>query len=319
MKSMPSKSLNKILILACKDYPNGNLALQDLKYFLSKNLNLNVQFKIWNELDLNCLNEKSLILPLAVWDYSLFYDEFLNFLEKAQNSGAFCLNPYKILKTNSNKNYLKKLQSLDLPIAKSLFLDEKSSNWLEKILKFKAKFKLDKLVLKPCVGQSGKNVLLFDENFSEEYLRKNYQKLLVQEFLEGVFEGEFCLVFFNKKFQYAVKRELKSGDFRANSAYGVQISSFKPCENLINLAQNALNALVAKNTICLYARIDLIKKRQDFNKNLKSNLAKNQNLKTYLNTDFIINEVELIEPSLYFDKDKNAYKIFAQSLKDILG
>lgn len=302
---MPSKSLNSIFILTCKDYATGNAALQGLAGALESALNLKVRLCVWQELNLKDLSAQSLILPLAVWDYSLEYEKFISFLKECQNSGALCLNPYEILKENSQKTYLKKLESLNLPVPKSLFLEPSEPRWLEKILNFKAQFSLEKLVLKPVIGQSGKGVALFDESMSEEILRQNYGALLAQEFLGGVFEGEFCLVFFNKKFQYAVKRELKSGDFRANSAYGVEISAFKAPFKMIEIAQNALNALTTNRT-CLYARIDLIKAQ-----GLK---AQNEQ-----NADYILNEAELIEPSLYFDKDKNAYENFTQSLKEMLN
>ncbi|WP_185900176.1 RimK family alpha-L-glutamate ligase [Campylobacter sp. MIT 99-7217] len=286
---MLSKLSNKkLFILTCKDYPLGNAALQGLLERLGAFYE--AKFCVWQELknlDKNCL-----ILPLAVWDYSLFYEEFLAFLQECEKSGAKMLNAYDLIKTNSQKNYLQNLQEKGFDIAKSLFLKkEQKALWQEQILKFKKDFKLKELIIKPLIGQSGRGVLRFE---SPDLLDlSKLEQGLVQEFLEGVYEGEFCLIFFNNQFSHAIKRELKDKEYRANSAYGVQILPFSPSKALIQKALGAIKALSLKST--LYARVDFIKD----------------------NENFIINEVELIEPSLYFDKGVNSYENFIKALENL--
>lgn len=271
-----------LIIATCKAYKEGNEALKKLKAKL-ENLHYQCELKAWQEIRVRHLAQNTLILPLAVWDYSLEYANFLHFLNELERAKISILNPSEILKMNADKSYLKILEEANLPIIDSIIFKQNEEFDLSLI-------SFQKAVIKPLVGQSGYKVRFLEQKIptKEEFPHG----ALIQPFIESVEElGEFCFIFFGGKFNYAIHRQTQK-DWRANSNYGVKIAPLKnPSKAHIDLALKALKALKSSNL--LYARVDLLPQK---------------------NGNVLINEVELIEPSLYFDFHENALEIFIKNL-----
>ncbi|ELS3708396.1 hypothetical protein QPP40_001127 [Campylobacter upsaliensis] len=271
-----------LIIATCKAYKEGNEALKKLKAKL-ENLHYQCELKAWQEIKVCHLAPNTLILPLAVWDYSLEYENFLHFLNELERAKISILNPSEILKMNADKSYLKILEEANLPIIDSIIFKQNEEFDLSLI-------PFQKAVIKPLVGQSGYKVRFLEQKIptKEEFPHG----ALIQPFIESVEElGEFCFIFFGGKFNYAIHRQTQK-DWRANSNYGVKIAPLKnPSKAHIDLALKALKALKSSNL--LYARVDLLPQK---------------------NGKALINEVELIEPSLYFDFHENALEIFIKNL-----
>lgn len=271
-----------LIIATCKAYKEGNEALKKLKAKL-ENLHYQCEVKAWQEIRVRHLAQNTLILPLAVWDYSLEYANFLHFLNELERAKISILNPSEILKMNADKSYLKILEEANLPIIDSIIFKQNEEFNLSLI-------PFQKAVIKPLVGQSGYKVRFLEQKIptKEEFPHG----ALIQPFIESVEElGEFCFIFFGGKFNYAIHRQTQK-DWRANSNYGVKIAPLKnPSKAHIDLALKALKALKSSNL--LYARVDLLPQK---------------------NGNVLINEVELIEPSLYFDFHENALEIFIKNL-----
>ncbi|ECQ4156057.1 hypothetical protein FY803_03800 [Campylobacter coli] len=271
-----------LIIATCKAYKEGNEVLKKLKAKL-ENLHYQCELKAWQEIRVRHLAQNTLILPLAVWDYSLEYANFLHFLNELERAKISILNPSEILKMNADKSYLKILEEANLPIIDSIIFKQNEEFDLSLI-------PFQKAVIKPLVGQSGYKVRFLEQKIptKEEFLHG----ALIQPFIESVQElGEFCFIFFGGKFNYAIHRQTQK-DWRANSNYGVKIAPLKnPSKAHIDLALKALKALKSSNL--LYARVDLLPQK---------------------NGNVLINEVELIEPSLYFDFHENALEIFIKNL-----
>lgn len=271
-----------LIIATCKAYKEGNEALKKLKAKL-ENLHYQCELKAWQEIRVRHLAQNTLILPLAVWDYSLEYANFLHFLNELERAKISILNPSEILKMNADKSYLKILEEANLPIIDSIIFKQNEDFNFSQI-------PFQKAVIKPLVGQSGYKVRFLEQKMptKEEFPHG----ALIQPFIESVEElGEFCFIFFGGKFNYAIHRKTQK-DWRANSNYGVKIAPLKnPSKAHIDLALKALKALKSSNL--LYARVDLLPQK---------------------NGKALINEVELIEPSLYFDFHENALEQFIKNL-----
>ncbi|EGR6367625.1 hypothetical protein I6Q15_001479 [Campylobacter upsaliensis] len=271
-----------LIIATCKAYKEGNEALKKLKAKL-ENLHYQCELKAWQEIRVRHLAQNTLILPLAVWDYSLEYANFLHFLNELERAKISILNPSEILKMNADKSYLKILEEANLPIIDSIIFKQNEDFNFSQI-------PFQKAVIKPLVGQSGYKVRFLEQKIptKEEFPHG----ALIQPFIESVEElGEFCFIFFGGKFNYAIHRQTQK-DWRANSNYGVKIAPLKnPSKAHIDLALKALKALKSSNL--LYARVDLLPQK---------------------NGKALINEVELIEPSLYFDFHENALEQFIKNL-----
>lgn len=235
---------------------------------------LECEFVIWQELFAKDM-DKALILPLAVWDYALHYEKFKQFL------GEFSFTtPASVLLKNSKKDYLFELERFNLPIIPSVLLENFKAN----------AHSFEKPIIKPLVGQSGRGVRFLDDGAigADEFP----QGAIIQPFIASIYElGELCLVFFEKHFQYAVHRRVQK-DWRANSNYGVQTALFKDIkEQWIELALRALEVFSPQPL--LYARVDILPQKDG---------------------SIFINEVELIEPSLYLNLCLNASENFAKRL-----
>ncbi|CAG9469321.1 hypothetical protein OUP81_000736 [Campylobacter upsaliensis] len=271
-----------LIIATCKAYKEGNEALKKLKAKL-ENLHYQCELKAWQEIRVRHLAQNTLILPLAVWDYSLEYANFLHFLNELERAKISILNPSEILKMNADKSYLKILEEANLPIIDSIIFKQNEDFNFSQI-------PFQKAVIKPLVGQSGYKVRFLEQKIptKEEFPHG----ALIQPFIESVEElGEFCFIFFGGKFNYAIHRQTQK-DWRANSNYGVKIAPLKnPSKAHIDLALKALKALKSSNL--LYARVDLLPQK---------------------NGKALINEVELIEPSLYFDFHENTLEQFIKNL-----
>ncbi|EPF0814410.1 ATP-grasp domain-containing protein [Campylobacter upsaliensis] len=271
-----------LIIATCKAYKEGNEALKKLKAKL-ENLHYQCELKAWQEIRVRHLAQNTPILPLAVWDYSLEYANFLHFLNELERAKISILNPSEILKMNADKSYLKILEEANLPIIDSIIFKQNEDFNFSQI-------PFQKAVIKPLVGQSGYKVRFLEQKIptKEEFPHG----ALIQPFIESVEElGEFCFIFFGGKFNYAIHRQTQK-DWRANSNYGVKIAPLKnPSKAHIDLALKALKALKSSNL--LYARVDLLPQK---------------------NGKALINEVELIEPSLYFDFHENALEQFIKNL-----
>lgn len=135
-------------------------------------------------------------------------------------------------------------------------------------------------VIKPMIGQSGMGV----ERGEYADICKYPQGAIIQPFIPGIQKsGEVCLIFFDGEFKYSILRKPK--EWKANSNFGVQISRIQAKREWIDLAYQALDGIEY-----FYARVDLFIE------------------------PLLVNEVELIEPALYFSYNQRALRDFVSCL-----
>ena len=114
------------------------------------------------------------------------------------------------------------------------------------------------------------------------------RKFIIQPFIENiVLEGEYSLIFFENTHSHTLVKKPKSGDFRVQEEHGGILTLIKkPDIKMVHEAKKVLKSLPCKS---LYSRIDFVKRENNF----------------------LLMEVELIEPSLYFNLNPSAAKNFA--------
>ena len=106
-------------------------------------------------------------------------------------------------------------------------------------------------------------------------------------------EGEFTLMYFNRKLSHTILKTIGKGDFRVQEEHGggvIPIS--KPEDELLKAAEKAMSALPQTP---FYARDDLVRTPKNI---------------------IALRELELIEPCLYFRFDKDSLKFFADLLDE---
>ncbi|MEY4925600.1 MAG: Cycloserine biosynthesis protein DcsG, partial [Bacteroidota bacterium] len=157
----------------------------------------------------------------------------------------------------------------------------------------------EKAVLKPAISGGSYRTTLFDrENWPQieadylEFAQEN--DLLLQCFLPEILSaGEISLIYFNRKFSHAVVKTPKEGDFRIQSQFGGHYAIYNPDAELLQTAGKIIACFEGE---LLYARIDGV-------------LHDNQ---------FLLMEVEQIEPDLYFYLHESAKNTFVEAILELL-
>lgn len=253
------------------------------------NKGLDVVPTIWNDENVNWSGFDVAIIK-SPWDYHNHLEEFLNWLERIEDLGVSILNPAEIIKWNSDKHYLKDIAEKGLSVIPAEYL-EKNSTFDNRFFDL---FKTEKLVVKPCVSAGAQNTVTvsksnFDERSREiEQLLKE-QDYMVQPFVEEIKNGEWSFLFFNGKYSHCSLKTPKQGDFRVQHYHGGSISYPTPEPLHIEQAGAYLKSLPQST---LYARVDGV----------------------LINNSFYLMELELIEPYLFLNGDKNLLDNYYQAL-----
>ncbi|MCG8532793.1 MAG: hypothetical protein MI749_19350, partial [Desulfovibrionales bacterium] len=156
----------------------------------------------------------------------------------------------------------------------------------------------EKLVIKPRVSASAEDTFVIgcDRDLDRVARLFRNREWMVQAFMGAVIdEGEFSLFYFNGVLSHVVLKQPHPGDFRVQEEYGGQTLWVKDVEpDLVTAGQGVMNGLDASP---LYARVDMV--RGD--------------------GEFLLMELELIEPSLFLSVDPGAPERFARAIDHRLG
>ena len=112
---------------------------------------------------------------------------------------------------------------------------------------------------------------------------------MIQPFVKEVLdEGEYSLFYFNGEYSHAILKTPADGDFRVQEEHGGSLQPVIPDASMLRACKQALQAMP---TDSLYARVDLIRYQHQW----------------------AIIELELIEPSLYFNLDEASQPRFVDA------
>lgn len=244
----------------------------------------------WRNENVNWSDYDSVIVR-STWDYQNDSEKFISVLEKINNV-SHLENDLDLMKWNMNKNYLFDLEQKGVKIVDTIW--EKSFN-INLPDEYFEKLDTDEIIIKPNISANADNTF----RLTREKLNKNLQLLenifaerefMVQPFLNSIIdEGEYSLFFFNGKFSHSVLKKPKENDFRVQEEHGGNIQPFKVSSELVLIAENIIKKLF---TIPLYGRVDLVRTKEN---------------------NFALIELELIEPSLYLNKDSQSPQRFAEA------
>lgn len=240
----------------------------------------------WNRFDM--------VIMRTTWDYQDDVVAFLRALEKIDASTAILQNDIETVKWNIEKTYLRELENKGNPIVPTLW--ENGGLTPDRFKHFFSTFKAQELIIKPVVSANADNTFRINPEKAmlqlDEMNRVFTEKpFMVQPFMENIIrEGEYSLFFFAGEYSHTILKTPKKRDFRVQEEHGGIISSVGKDEILVEQSQMVLKSL---GHIPLYARIDFV--RDDTN-------------------EFLIMEVELIEPALYFRMDPPSAERFAQAV-----
>jgi len=230
------------------------------------------------------------VLIRSCWDYHLRLPEFLAWIASLEQAGVRVWNPPAMLRWNADKIYLRDLERKGVAIVPTL--------WPEKGFQLQQelrKYSWTKAVIKPRVSATAYRTVLTSAGETNEAQALADDLLrgpgaMVQEFMEEVStRGEWSLIFFSGKFSHAVLKIPKAGDFRVQHDFGGAEHIAKAPDPVIQAASRSLAALEG---VPLYARVDGVES----------------------GSQFLLMELELIEPALFLKLAEGAAERFADTI-----
>lgn len=232
----------------------------------------------------------------SCWDYFTRADEFKAWLRRLDAQGVRVLNPPAVVLANMDKRYLRDLEARGAETVPTAWLDPGESSRTEAFIRA---LPWEQVVVKPAVSagafrttRTTRSALLQDSAPLSEVLQGS--TALVQPYLAEIErDGEWSFLFFGERFSHAVVKRPKPGDFRVQWRHGGSHGKANPPAALVQEVAR-VRALLPPGR--LYTRIDGV-------------VALGR---------FLLVEVELIEPYLFFAEDPGAPARFAEALAEVL-
>ena len=238
----------------------------------------------WSEFDA--------VIIRSTWDYWDDVPAFLGVLGQIDRESRLA-NSLETVRWNLEKTYLAELERKGIGIVPTIWPAAVNPDSFQA---FSGQLGCKQMVIKPVIGANGDKAFRIapeDSPQRREMISACFsdRRGMVQKFMPMILtEGEFSLFFFNGEFSHAILKTPAEGEFRCQEEHGGDIQPVAPEPQLLIRAQQALEAL--PETL-LYARVDLV--RNDEN-------------------DFLVMELELIEPSMYLRTDPAAPMRFARAI-----
>jgi glutathione synthase/RimK-type ligase-like ATP-grasp enzyme len=235
-------------------------------------------------------NDYDVVVIRSPWDYHKDPENFFDTLQTIENSSALLENNLSLVEWNSNKRYMFDLKNSGVDIVPTLlkegFHDRDWNSYFEY-------FSTDEIIIKPTVGASAVDTFRIKRNDGKNDQSKlkslfTDRAFLVQPFIPSVItEGEFSLFYFGDIYSHTILKTPKTNDFRVQEEHGGRLLLVEPEQKLRTVGDQILNLIEPDP---LYTRIDLVRTAND---------------------QFQLMELELIEPSLYFNMDPESPDRFA--------
>lgn len=242
------------------------------------------------------------------WDYQDDPGAFLEVLSGIDASPARLLNPLELVKWNINKRYLRDMERRGVPAVPTLWPcadggelpgESGTDAWRDRVRTWSEELETGELILKPLVSANADHTYRVPADAETdllESLRETFARrpFLVQPFVENVVgEGEYSLFYFGETYSHAILKTPRSGDFRVQEEHGGRLTLVEePEEALREAADRAMRSI---RPLPLYSRIDFVRMPEG---------------------RFALMELELIEPSLYFNMDPDSPERFAGVFDD---
>lgn len=247
----------------------------------------------WDEPGVHWAGFAAVVLR-SCWDYHLRPDAFLDWLAMLDASGATLWNPTTVVRWNLDKHYLRELEAGGVLIPGTAWFEARQIPDLQTLLEERG---WPEVVIKPTVSAAGHETWRSGvAQARADQVRLNHlvatAGVLIQEFIpEVVTQGELSLVYLAGHYSHAVRKRPAAGDFRVQERFG---GSSDPDQAPATARAAAERALAAVPGDWLYARVDGVER----------------------DGAFLVMELEVIEPSLFFAGAPDAARRFAQGIVD---
>ncbi len=233
----------------------------------------------------------------SCWDYHLQSAAFHAWLSRLEESGIPVWNSASLVRWNSNKRYLIDLAQRGVPTIQTTVVPHRRAEDVERIV---AAEEWARFVIKPAISASGFETYALETPLSATS-RATVARVaaagdvLVQPFANEIpRDGELSFMFIEGEYSHAALKRATAGEFRVQTDHGGSVESADPDPVLIEQATRSLSALPE---VPLYARVDGIVR----------------------GGTFLLMELELIEPNLFFDLAPGSVERMAGAIARRLG
>jgi hypothetical protein len=237
-----------------------------------------VRTAIWSDPSVDW-SASPIALIRATWDYPQRFDEFWRWLARVEER-THLINDPQTVRWNAHKRYLRELQDQGIRIAPTVFVDSSVELDLETEC---SRREWNDVVIKPCVGGSsyGARRMRGTEigGNGVRHLRSllEHGEAMVQPFLHEIeTAGELACIFIDGTFTHAVRKAPFNSSTVTTSEYACELS---PGD-----ARFAGGIVSGLDPVPAYARVDIVPAA----------------------SGTILMELELIEPTLYFELEPSA-------------
>jgi glutathione synthase/RimK-type ligase-like ATP-grasp enzyme len=235
------------------------------------------------------------IVVRSTWDYHQRGAEFAAWLERLAAQHAPLYNTAHTLRWNMDKHYLLALAEAGIAIPETVWLEAGTSPSLAHILQQKG---WEEAVIKPAISASATDTWLVNATNADESATRllalvQHQSMMVQQFLPEISIGEWSLMYFGGVYSHAVLKTPAKGDMRVQAEFGGSSTLMRAPDELIVQGQQILAAAKRiTGDMPLYARVDGVE----------------------VEGKFVLMELELIEPHLFFECDAAAAGKMARAI-----
>lgn len=232
------------------------------------------------------------IIIRSCWDYHYRIGEFLTWIESLETKHIKVWNPVSVIKNNYKKTYLRQLEAKGISTIKTEFI---SRNSTIDVQKFCSDHGWQEIIIKPSIGASAFEIYKIDKDDinAQKTINQQLEKsdILIQPFMREIAKGEISMVFINKIFSHAVLKVPDKNEFRSNHEFNATEKLIHPDQSIVRQATAILNLISEE---LLYARVDGI----------------------IVDSNFLLMELELIEPDLFFNLYPKGATALARAFKE---
>ncbi|MCT9095188.1 RimK family alpha-L-glutamate ligase [Haloarchaeobius sp. HME9146] len=238
------------------------------------------------------------VLVRSCWDYHSRIGEFEDWVTAVAAETTLWNTPSTIC-WNSHKFYLRDLAGRGIETVPTTYVSGADSRSLEAILDAND---WREAVVKPAVSAGTDQIWRTDRARADSHQERfeslrDHEDILVQQFVPEISDGEWSLVFADGAYTHGVLNRPEAGDFRILDHFGGR----RPVESPPPDVQEAAGAVVAAATdelgeVPLYARVDGLE----------------------VDGTFTLFELDLVQPSLGFDRHPAAAGVLADAVVERL-
>lgn len=287
----------RIALATCRDLPDREVDDRPLELALQRR-GADVVQPAWDDESFEWTGVDACLIR-TTWDYMERREHFVAWAEDVARATRL-FNPAGVVRWNTDKRYLRELEVDGLPIVPTIWLERGSRPELADRL---AERGWTRAFLKPAVGATSRETLRFRADAeglaaATAHLERLLpaEDFLLQPYLASVeTRGEVSAVFLDGEPTHAVRKLPVPGDYRVQDDFGASDEPTALTGEELELVRATLASAAERlgEPELLYARVDLLS--GDGGRPL-------------------LNELELVEPSLFFRHAPRAADVLAQAL-----